>query len=186
MRNEHQANWSPGEVTPANIKLLDRQLTLAREVFTDDDWHTSLALVVRDGKALRVLHLHGEDPAAVHLEIFRLAMQLEADDADAVILTGECWSTPADLLAPYERPSERDDKGEILTVDLLQRNGGARSFSAPIERDGEKVWLGEWSMTIAGHNFSLAPVHLLWKHPISDEWRSMTAQLARAAMAQRQ
>lgn len=186
MRNEHEANWSPGEVAEANELLLRRLLDMARQMFDQDQEHATIALMLREGQPAGILHLHGEDAPAVQLEICRLAFHLHDKDADAVILIGECWSTSADTVGRYERPSESQDKIEVLSVELLQRNGAASSLSAPINRQGERASLGEWSTVTEGCNFSLTPVHMLWKHPVPQEWRSMTEVLMKKAFAQRQ
>lgn len=181
MRNEREAGWSPGVVTKANQDLLLRTLTTANEEFVKGQAHDSVALVVREGEVLRVLEIYGEDAAAKQVQMVRLAMQIEEDNADALILIGEYWTVPADKLARYERPSESDEKTECLVVCLLQQNGAAAEFTAPIERDGEDAWLGDWKFTDDLRSFSLTPVHIGWGHPVPEEWRALTLQLLQEA-----
>ncbi len=184
MRNEHEAGWSPGVVTKANQDLLLETLTTAQEEFAKGQAHDSVALVLREGKALRVLEIYGEDAASKLVQMVRLAMQIEQDDADALILIGEYWSVPVDKLARYERPSESDEKTECLVVCLLQQDGGAAEFAAPIVRDGDDAWLGDWKFTEDLRSFSLTPVHIGWGHPVPEEWRAMTLQLLQEAKPQ--
>lgn len=181
MRNEHQAGWVPGLVTEANQDLLLETLMTAEQVFAGEQAHDSVALVVRGGEVLRVLEIYGEDAAAKQVQMVRLAMQIEEDAADALILVGEYWSAPIDKLASYERPSESYEKTECLAVMLLQQDGAAIEFSAPIERDGEDAWLGAWKFTEDLRSFSLTPVHIGWGHPVPDAWRAMTLQLLQEA-----
>jgi len=181
MRNEHEAGWTPGALTKANEELLLRTLTLAEENVALDGGHSTLAHVIRNGQVLRILHVYGEDSAALQVQMVRLAMQIEQDKADALILVGECWSAPIDELGRYERPSENDGKVERLSVDLLQANGAAIHYYASIEREGEDARIGEWSSSNDCRNFSLTPIHIGWGHPVPEEWRAMTFELLRAA-----
>ena len=186
MRNEHEAGWTPGAVSEANEELLSRILKSTEETFAEDKFHASIAFIVRDGEVLRVVHVYGEDSPALQVQMVRLAMQIQQDEADALIMIAEHWSVPADELGRYERPSENDGKVELLSVDLLQANGAAIHCYTSIERNGEDAWIGEWSLASGFRNFSLTPVHLGWGHPVPEEWRSMTLALVMEAKAQRQ
>ncbi|MBL8705143.1 MAG: hypothetical protein JNM30_09880 [Rhodospirillales bacterium] len=186
MRNEHEAGWTPGAVSEANEELLSRVLKSTEDTFAEDKFHASLAFVIRAGEVLRVLHIYGEDSAAVQVQMVRLAMQIEQDKADALILVGECWSAPVDELGRYERPSESDSRVELLYVDLIQANGAVIHCYTSIERNGDDAWLGEWSMSSDFRNFSLTPVYMGWGHPVPEEWRTMTLNLVMEAKSQRQ
>lgn len=186
MRNEYEAGWTPGAVSEANEALLSRILKSTEDTFAEDKFHASIAFVVRTGEVLRVLHIYGEDSAAVQMQMVRLAMQIEQDGADALIMIGEYWGVPTDELGRYERPSENDGKVERLSVDLLQANGAAIHCYASIDRNGEDAWMGEWSFSSNLRNFSLTPVYMGWGHPVPEEWRTMTLDLVMEAKAQRQ
>jgi hypothetical protein len=143
----------------------------ARIVFFRDGYHTPLLFLMKDYKPVKIFSTAVENRAEKYLQMRHLATEAIRYGADAAISIGEAWIAPATELIGYQSPSEVPTRKEAVCLVLASKTGEPVHYLAMIERNGDKVTLGETVVNRGLPVWEFAPFYQAWGRPIPDNWR---------------
>ena len=170
---------NPSEIFARKEASLDDHLTslfeAARTVFTSSGYHDTIVFVFADGTPVQVRQLRPEEHGHKYLMMRDLANEVLRVGADAVIMLSEVWSAPFDPAKPYQRAVEAPNRIELLTASLVRKEGEPIELFAKIQRDGDKIQLGDTAQVEKPALFAFAAIYEAWGRPIPQEWGAMFA-----------
>jgi hypothetical protein len=142
----------------------------AKKVFLKDGYHLPMLFLLRDRRLVQMVNTQAEDHGQKYLIMRAVAEQVTTYGADCVISLGEVWGAPVTSLKPYERPEDSPERQELLIATLATKTGAALELSALIQRDGDKLELGETQVNEEPVLMFLAPVLKAWGLEVPKEW----------------
>jgi hypothetical protein len=137
-----------------------------RAMLLIDEEHVMIALLLRDGKALRLLSLEPRDQREKYLTMDAIASEATRLGANELILSAEAWEAPpvdADDPRANLPARERDDRGEAFTTHIVRRNGGGSSWRSVIRRGPDGIELEEAEELKGAVPHALLPVLEAWE-----------------------
>lgn len=141
---------------------------IGRIILAKDRCHHTFAWLFRGLEVIKAVLADSEDEQAKTVMIRRLAAEVDALGADAVVFSSELWtadepegSDPRHIV----RPSRREDRGEAFATELLQRNGDHRLWLSCFTRDTEgRIVLAEALDVPTDHDSSMFfPILSVWE-----------------------
>jgi hypothetical protein len=142
----------------------------AKKVFLKDGYHESIIFLFRERRLLHLFGIRPENLGQRYLLMRTVADEVIKYGADAIIELGELWLARANMLKPYQRPSEVPERVEALSATLATKSGVTIQFIAKVQRDGDNVVLHDTQVDRKPALFSFAPVYEAWGRPIPDQW----------------
>ena len=128
-----------------------------------------MIFMFRNMDLVRTSFLDIESRQQKYLMMRHLAHDAVRYGADAVILVGEVWTTPADALKPYEFPAESQNRREGLSLTLARKEGDPLHYFSEISRDGDQVSLGEVVFSNTNIPSQFAPFYAVWGRPLQSD-----------------
>ena len=144
---------------------------VARTAFLRDGYHTPLLYLLKQYRPVEIFVTPVENRSEMYLQMRHLATEAIRRGADAAISISEAWMAPMAELAEYQKPSDVPTRKEALTLVLASKTGEPVQYFAVIERDGDKVTLGETFINRGLPVWKFAPFYQAWGRPIPDQWK---------------
>lgn len=145
----------------------------ARTMFLADGHHITIVFLFREGKPVKVVQLGIREHGEKYLLMRSLAQEVVKLGADAVILVGEEWMSPADPNHPYQRAVDSPKREEMLTARLITKVGEPMQLHAKIRRKKSKVTLEDTETLRGGAIFLFAPIFEAWGREIPKDWQEL-------------
>ena len=143
---------------------------VARTAFLRDGYHLPFLFLLRDYKPVKILVTPIENRAQKYLQMRYLAAEVVRYGADAAISIAEAWMAPLAEIKGYQSPSEVPTRKEALGLVMVSKDGEPIQYMAMIERDGDRVSLGETFSTRGRPVWEFAPFYQAWGRPIPQSW----------------
>jgi hypothetical protein len=170
---EDRYGVAPAEMYADSGKVHDHARSLfvvARKMFDKDGYHTTIAILLREGRPVDVRELRPMEHGHKFMMMRRLAQQTQKIGADAAVLISEMWSAPADPEKPYMRAVDSPARKEFLTATAVSRDGEPLMLRAEILREGTSVTLAETGEEVGGAHFAFASLYEVWGKTIPAHW----------------
>ena len=160
-------DWEPA---PADADVTTRAAALhrfARNVLVADQYHLTIAWLLREGAPVDQSVLQPEDQQDKTMMAHRLAVEADRLGADGLILTTEAWRAP--LVEPDDprfalRAEEREDRGEALVTYAATRDGPCHTWISAFSRDANgSIVLDEAEYQTAESQPFLEPLMATWE-----------------------
>jgi hypothetical protein len=148
-----------------------------RAVFLRDRYHVSILFLFRNMQLIKPMQIKVENVQQKYLMMRHLAHEVTKTGADAAMLIGEAWIAPARSLRPYERPADSSSRKEALKLLLVSKSGDPVDCMAIINREGDRVSLGETVISTSRSAFQFAPFYQAWGRPVPSSWIKMSAAI---------
>lgn len=148
--------------------------TIAARTLAHDGYHLPITFFFDDrNQIISVAGMSFEDQAEKYVMFRAMADEAERLGASMVVHAGEVWQATAPkggLSADMQRPSERPDRTEALSVMAATSDGRQRTYFTPFTRDSEsKPVLGKTRVAAEDKylNASFIPLMKMWRRNAS-------------------
>jgi hypothetical protein len=141
-------------------QIADEIFATARESFLEDGRLDPYSFLIKDRRFGGPADFRLETPEAAGPKMMEIVRDLVSYKADAVIILTEAWTLTKDF---YRGGSIANlpDRGEAITLNFCSASGEAFIYMALIQRDGDKVSLGE-TMKSDSCNPLFEPIKEAW------------------------
>lgn len=144
----------------SNSQIADEIFATARESFLEDGRLEPFSFLIKDRRFAAPEDFHLETPQAMVPKMMEIVRDLVNNKADALIILTEAWTHTKDF---HHEGSIADvpDRGEAITLNFCSAGGEAFIYAAFIQRDGDKVSLGETMKSNTAHPM-FEPIKEAW------------------------
>jgi hypothetical protein len=147
----------------------------ARTMFEKDEYHVTIAFLLRDGKPVVIQEDCPGEHGHKNVMMRGLAHEVAKNGADAAIQISEAWSAPADISKPMMRAVESPNRSEVLIGTVVSKAAEPLDLVAQIKRGGKAVTLEPTVEVKGGAHFAFAPIYEAWGKPLPADWMSAVA-----------
>jgi hypothetical protein len=136
--------------------------TVARKMMEKDGNHVTVVFFFRAFKVVRMMPLAFGSQAEKYLIMREVANEAIRIGADAALLIGEVWTAKADPSNPYMHAVDAENRREMLTANLVRKEGEAFYLAAVIERIADQVHLGPTEEIRGASHSIFGPLYAAW------------------------
>jgi hypothetical protein len=150
--------------------LIAKYFEMAREIFLVDGYHKTFLIPIKDLEYVGLYEIQARDQREKYLLMRRLASEVKAFGADAILMVGEVWMSKAETLTPYQRPSESPQRSEALMASIATKGAENFRYCAKIIRNGNHVKLENTVVSENEPQFIFSPFYAEWGNPVPEKW----------------